>query len=467
MQMARSILANRGLFVVILGFANLAFWLVPSNVVELVAREQQVLLGHYSRTRFAWLLAAAIASLLVIWLHPAGRPQMVRRRVFILFAVLMALVPSLVLADIVLRLRTEYPYAPGEIVYRRPAHRTYRLSYEDAPAVGRSYPRRRPGFGKLDCVLSYDANGFRNSSVPESCEIVALGDSFTEGSRVSDDQAWPAQLAKLGGLRVYNLGISGYSPAEYLASLKGYGLPLRPALVVCMLYEGNDFRSAQIEARRSVSLRQLIKTSPMLMAADELMIRLFGPIGSDTTFAGQQIVSWLPLAYPAGRDARYYAFAPKQLLEPSADQTEFETSEPWFAAKAILREMDAACRSAGARLLIAYAPNKAHVVFPPVAMALPAEEVRSFVGLRSRIDESSDARTFVRELAAGMENRESVVAAWCRRREIPFISLTRPLRECAEAGRQPYYTYDQHWTPLGHEVAARAVHAFWLSAAGR
>ena len=49
---------------------------------------------------------------------------------------------------------------------------------------------------------------------------------------------------------------------------------------------------------------------------------------------------------------------------------------------------------------------------------------------------------------------------WCRRQSIPFVSLTGPLREAVSNGKQVYLTYDQHWTPVGHEVVAQAVHRY-------
>ncbi|MFQ5415259.1 MAG: hypothetical protein ACE5E6_12450, partial [Phycisphaerae bacterium] len=52
---------------------------------------------------------------------------------------------------------------------------------------------------------------------------------------------------------------------------------------------------------------------------------------------------------------------------------------------------------------------------------------------------------------------ESVVDAWCAEHAIPFLSATPALQQAAAAGRQVYYTYDQHWSPDGHEVVASLV----------
>ncbi len=41
-----------------------------------------------------------------------------------------------------------------------------------------------------------------------------------------------------------------------------------------------------------------------------------------------------------------------------------------------------------------------------------------------------------------------------------LIATTGALRTAALAGTQVYFTYDQHWTPDGHQVVADAVADF-------
>src|SRR5262245_62135563 len=52
----------------------------------------------------------------------------------------------------------------------------------------------------------HDDWGFRNRKVPESAEIVAVGDSHTYGNCAKMGEAWPGVLGKLTGRTVYNLG---------------------------------------------------------------------------------------------------------------------------------------------------------------------------------------------------------------------------------------------------------------------
>jgi hypothetical protein len=53
-----------------------------------------------------------------------------------------------------------------------------------------------------------------------------------------------------------------------------------------------------------------------------------------------------------------------------------------------------------------------------------------------------------------MDTFEEVMRQFCRQEAIEFISLTEILRQQMLAGRQAYFTYDQHWSPEGHRIVA-------------
>ena len=62
--------------------------------------------------------------------------------------------------------------------------------------------------------VTIDENGFRSNGVairPEGRPIVAVGDSFTFGDEVNDDESWPAWLEKSLERPVINGGVFGYS----------------------------------------------------------------------------------------------------------------------------------------------------------------------------------------------------------------------------------------------------------------
>jgi lysophospholipase L1-like esterase len=90
----------------------------------------------------------------------------------------------------------------------------------------------------------HDAWGFRNRRVPETADVVALGDSHTYGNRATMEDAWPSVLGRLTGKSVYNLGMGGYGPNQYDYLLQTKALGLKPRVVICGLYMGDDFDNA-------------------------------------------------------------------------------------------------------------------------------------------------------------------------------------------------------------------------------
>lgn len=86
----------------------------------------------------------------------------------------------------------------------------------------------------------HDSWGFRNSSVPSRPDIVAIGDSNTYGVAAIGYNSWPAQLGRITGKTVYNLGMPGYGPVTYDHLLNDYALGLRPSMVIVGFYLGND-----------------------------------------------------------------------------------------------------------------------------------------------------------------------------------------------------------------------------------
>ncbi len=75
----------------------------------------------------------------------------------------------------------------------------------------------RPGFRGQDNAwgtrVTIDARGLRAHAavVPdEGARLLALGDSFTFGDEVDDDDTWPARLERRLGRRVWNAGVFGY-----------------------------------------------------------------------------------------------------------------------------------------------------------------------------------------------------------------------------------------------------------------
>ena len=97
----------------------------------------------------------------------------------------------------------------------------------------------RPGAGGRDNVwraeVNIDAQGFRSNgraARPPGPPIVALGDSFTFGDEVDDDQTWPAHLERILGRPVWNAGVFGYGFDQMVLRAERIAESAQPALLV-------------------------------------------------------------------------------------------------------------------------------------------------------------------------------------------------------------------------------------------
>lgn len=99
-----------------------------------------------------------------------------------------------------------------------------------------------------DSVLGYrlspyypgsDARGYRNPTALSTTNILAIGDSMAYGYSVLEPHSWPAVLGENTGLSVYNAGVGGYGPCEYVHVVKEL-IQLQPGTVVVSTYLGND-----------------------------------------------------------------------------------------------------------------------------------------------------------------------------------------------------------------------------------
>ena len=150
-----------------------------------------------------------------------------RKRKFLF--VIVAVFVSILLCEVALRLtrrfslRVEYALRPP---WQKMLYSDSRLEYRLSPY----YP-------------GHDARGFRNERVPDSVDIVTVGDSLTYGYAATAENSWPSHLQRLSGQTTYNGGIPSYDGCEYEV-IASELLDLNPRTVILGLYFGNDITGA-------------------------------------------------------------------------------------------------------------------------------------------------------------------------------------------------------------------------------
>ncbi len=307
----------------------------------------------------------------------------------------------------------------------------------------------------LDVLLSGHADfsyrvrtngrGLRTPHEHGPVDVAAIGDSFTFGYGVDEADAWPARLAGLAGLKVANLGVSGYGPQSELALLRSDGLALQPRLVLWQFF-ANDCEDASLFARWQQSgqpdLYRWLRQTPAAagrpdLAADwlrgwlhrharsyELTKHALGVGG----YGARGYQPWVRVGRAAGQldlasAARW------------ADFTNAEISQGWQLACACLLEARRAAEAAGARFAVLLAPSKEETYWD----RLPPR----------RAEAAGDVRSPSRRMAA-----------FCRQQGIPCLDLGPIFASAGRAGQMLYFATDVHWNPAGHALAARQIAPF-------
>lgn len=456
-------------------------WYLDDNLIELIVRNREIVFGKYSRPGFGarfliTLVCGGVAALLLSRVDSAR--EMIAR------ALLVTLSASLTVAVVLfgsyfLAAAPRYieqqvaPQADRDvrwtgIIRHRPPNQHYALDFVDAPEQARSYPDAPPGYGIVHIHLTIDRFGFRNTDLQQHYPIVAVGDSFTAGSNVSDDQAWPVLLSRKLGTPIYNLGVSGTDPRVYLNNFATLGVHFEPRTAIFMIYEGNDFKYATpppptpgrprpSSPSLGTRVERMAKASPVTVGLRTLSHEYLEKIGDDRPIPDWfDEMGWMPLAIETPRGFNYYSFRPKRLLYLYGTESALQERPQWQATSAVFDDIYRFTHKRHIRLIFVYVPSKPHVALAVAgAGSAPAEQLHRFLGYVGH--QLPDRKTLERQVFARLGNQEKLFMDFCRKRGYECLSTTAALKAATADGVQAYYTYDQHFTPDGNRIVADRI----------
>lgn len=457
-----------------------AAWLNPSDVANLILRQEHVLLGRYSEAHFVVLSLATLLVAAAACMHLAGirfvgvllRLGLVAGSIASGFAVMshvsfLPAKPRYIETPVSDFLIGAEKGLTGTTRRRQPSQR-FALRRSDRPPTARSYAAAPMGFPTRDITLTTDELGFRNPEVPAACETVVVGDSFAEGSMVLDEDVWVRRVADRLDSCVYNAAVSGADPWEYLNNLAAFGLPLKPRSVVFMVYEGNDFKrrprprpAGPAEATLRDQLHTIrdrsFKRSPLRAKLKRVLLGQLGPVWSDLPAPENPAFEWMPIRLDYDEQSHAYAFEPRRLRSLLWSREAFRRSPEWATNEEAFRALIDLAESRGAEVLGVYAPSAPHVILPLARDRIRPDALRAF--LEAEEEDQPETEELLHRVFSQLDTQQEVFLSFCRERSIPCIGLTEPLRLALTQGEQVYFTYDQHWTALGHAVVAGVVEA--------
>jgi lysophospholipase L1-like esterase len=275
--------------------------------------------------------------------------------------------------------------------------------------------------------LNLDGIGFRGGSLGGPAWAVAVGDSFTFGVGVEQEDTWVYLLAKALGREIANLAIPAQGPAQYTRVLKHYGFAIRPKLVFYGFYF-NDLDAANRFYRMK---RTLIPVSRYL--------RQYSALYNLVTESRPSVAADQP---PTPQDA------PSVTADDGAEQIRrtLERQNRNFEQRwqVTVKELDEALRvsqEAKIELVMLYLPSRWEISWDAIKA-------------RNRLPDSLD-----------IDRLRRTVVEYCGARKIACLDLTPVLKHEARQGKELYFPVDGHWNQQGNRIVAEALQKF-LTAKG-
>jgi len=319
---------------------------------------------------------------------------------------------------------------------------------------------RSQGFRGTEAEFAYewgtDRRGFKN--LPEvaaldQVEIVAVGDSFTEGMGVKTEEVWPTLLTRAAH-PTYNLGVQGFAPIQLAGAFRRYGVSLKPRIVLIGYCEGmfareeafQDLEAARRGRRFTGAIQQFVDqeirqqrrfVTTMLVEAGYFWFAsgvtafkdLFRPHGPPA-----------PLAFPIDPAFQRYATEIAYVAgSPVRSLPIRERRKAWRDTLDAFLDIRDRGRAVGARTVLLYLPGRGAMYYErATGRPLPQE-------------------AFVRLEASALEQ-------FAAANEMAFVDTSsRILRHVASLdarapqGEYPYLKLDGHMSPRGHALVAEVV----------
>jgi lysophospholipase L1-like esterase len=336
------------------------------------------------------------------------------------------------------------------------------LGWRKRPGARVVYHRR-----EYTVELAVNRHGLRDpqrgyEAPPGTMRLLALGDSFIEGYTVplsrTATQVLESSLADAGcRAEVINGGTAGYSTDQEALFYLTEGHLYAPRVVVLFFYyndvvynDRQEFFGAPKPVFEMGEGRLCIHRLPVKEPTAPVVPES-GAESEDRS--GSALVDWVRERLWYGAPEAHDLLAGLRLWRPmprTATRLELRVYErrrvedvegAWAKTAAILADLQRQAESRGARLLAVHVPSRLEI----------------------------DDRTWrlTRRLYGWDEEGWDRGRVAQRLREIgeqvgmPVLDLTGPLRRANDGGgERPYFTYDGHWTALGHRVAAQEVQRF-------
>ncbi len=281
--------------------------------------------------------------------------------------------------------------------------------------------------GALEIPIHTNSMGFRGSreyqiQQPTSVtRILSLGDSFTFGWGVEDNETFSAQLEKQNSnFEVLNLGVSGYGLDQIYLSYQLIGKQFHADYVLITIFPEDFWRSTRSFTDSGYSKPYFRLTRRNQLVLENSPVRPPEEIRSNFK-QFPEIIEYGPVEHLLLHSA-LYRFLKKKTLHLARDfgWVDPDLTEEWRLGRSILKNLLDEVRRTGARPIL--------VVVPPMQWM---------------------------ELTEPTSIQKSLVR-FARQEGVEIIDSTPTLKEKSiQSGVDKFYIKDdEHWTSKGHDILA-------------
>jgi lysophospholipase L1-like esterase len=356
-----------------------------------------------------------------------------------------------------------------EVIIRLTAPQPLGLRYYSREGILLHYPGLTLRYARSEfaSTVRINSDGLRDREYPSekppgTFRILVLGDSFTEGLQVDDEEVWPKLAERIiaerrveGGVAVelVNAAIAGAGTADQIRYLQVFGARWSPDLVLLGFYCGNDVRDnlsdrrvrldeGRLEIKRRKpygAVRHRVKTARAWLGSHSHLYQ-FVRDRLDPAGAWKAILEAVHLREKKLTETEEWEeFDDKRVIHEEAPP---EIVHGWDLTLALLDRMNQETAALGARFALVSIPSRWMVD-------------RSF--LMERIGRGEEGLSGLDPSIPGRR-----VGRWAAERNIPFADLYTAFLDRG-VDRSYHYRTDAHWNPRGHRAAAEAISEFLLS----
>lgn len=276
-----------------------------------------------------------------------------------------------------------------------------------------------------------NSDGLRDEPLDGAADIVAIGDSFTFGYGVEQEQGWPARLQAISSQRVANLGFAGRSSYVYPATIRRHAVPLNARVWIWAFFINDLLESAGaqdfIESGQQDFKSTVFPPQPFPRNTQvwNILAPRFNPEYSWQASSTQGFAT-----YHRGPLYIHLTGYGWERTDPANPDVE----RGWELTEAALAEGQRLAAEHNVSLVLVNIPTREHVYWP-----LIQDEMTGFD---------------VARLDAATERLSRVAAA----HDIPFLDLLPGIQVVALQEQMLYFPSDGHWNSEGQDLAAWLIY---------